>query len=116
LILHEVFPAHKAGSLGEYLDILHHSIETMRRDSNHDSNEFFSKVINYWLDNDRDKSWTKLADAVELCDCGNVANSIRDKYVRSPAAEHRSEESGKLVGHEIIQLLLEVLHIPQRFI
>ena len=88
-IIHKEFPEHKAGLLGENLGIPHDNVETLKHDSGNDSNKFFSKVITYWLHSDREKSWRKLADAVELCNYEDVADKIREKYVKLATAEHR---------------------------
>jgi len=89
------FPEHKAGLLGENLRISYGIIKTLRHDSNNDSNQFFSEVINHWLHNDRSKSWGKLADAIEQCDYADVADDIRDIYVKSITVEHQPHGSGK---------------------
>ena len=36
-------------------------------------------VLNYWLETDPEKSWSKLAEAVEDCGYGVQAEKIRQK-------------------------------------
>ena len=96
-MLHGEFPECKAGLLGEYFDIPSAIIETLKHDSNGDSIKFFSDVINHWLRNDPEKSWSKLADAIHVCDYKLLADRIRKKYVMSTPAEHSQQLTGKLV-------------------
>ena len=86
MALHGEFPEHKAGLLGEMLGIPHATIETLKHDSNN-SIEFFSDVVNYWLQNDPDKSWSKLADVLKVCDYKVMADHIGKNYVTSTTAE-----------------------------
>ena len=83
IMLHKEFPESDAGLLGEYLGIPNGIITTLKKDSYGDSNTFFSKVINYWLNTDFEKSWEKLANAVQLCNYGNVAEKLRKKFSKS---------------------------------
>ena len=94
-MLHGEFPEHNARSLGELLDIPNAIIENLKHDSNSDSIRFFSDVIIYWLKNDPEKSWSKLADAIQGCNHTVLAVDIRKKYVTSTTAEHSQELTGK---------------------
>ena len=42
-------------------------------------------MINYWLENDKDKSWLKLAGAVQTCGDAILADTIRSKYGTLPS-------------------------------
>jgi len=37
-------------------------------------------VLNYWLESDIEKSWSTLAEVVELCSCGVLVEKIRQKF------------------------------------
>ena len=53
-------------------------------------------MINYWLESDKDKSWTKLAGAVQTCGHAHavLADTIRCKY-GAPQPTPSTTYSGK---------------------
>ena len=89
------FPKCEAKFLGENLGIPDYIIKTLERDAKGDSSSFFSEVINYWLNNDPEQSWEKLADAVQMCEYGIIAIEIRKKFIKSTPAEIGQTQCGK---------------------
>ena len=63
--------------LGKYLGIPPPVIERLTHDSGSDSERLLSEVIDHWLRNDKDQSWSKLADALQYCNYGVLAENIR---------------------------------------
>ena len=72
----EDFPASKAKSLGEYLDIKQGRISTLKTNSGDDPDTLLSNIITEWLNNDSEKSWQKLAKALRLCDHSLMADKL----------------------------------------
>ena len=73
------FPASDAKSLGTYLDVPRAKIKVFRHDNTGDAEGMLIDVLDYWLDTDPEKSWSKLADAVEDCGYEVLAEKIRQK-------------------------------------
>ena len=73
------FPANKAKELGTYLDVSHAKIQEFRENNMVNAKGLLIDVLNYWLDTDPEKSWSKLAEAVGDCGCGVLAEKIRQK-------------------------------------
>ena len=65
-VLHEDFPANKATELGSYLGLSPARLEEFNHDNPGDSRKMLQDIINYWLETASEKSWTKLAEAIEL--------------------------------------------------
>ena len=63
--------------LGKFLGISAAVIERLAHDSGSNSERLLSVVIDYWLRNDIDQSWSKLADALQLCNYRVLAENIR---------------------------------------
>ena len=60
----EDFPADRAGELGTYLGIKPGRISTLKSNNLGNADEFLSAIISDWLNDDSEKSWKKLADAL----------------------------------------------------
>ena len=73
------FPARKAKELGTYLEVPDANIQDFRENNIVDVNGMLIDVLNYWLKTDPEKSWIKLAEAVEDCGYGVLAENIRQK-------------------------------------
>ena len=73
------FPASEAKELGTYLDVPHAKIQEFRENNMGNAKEMLIDVLNYWLETDPEKSWSKLAEAVEDCSYGVLAEKIRQK-------------------------------------
>jgi len=73
------FPDSSAGTLGLFLSVPPAKLKDFKRENKGDVEGEMKAVLNYWLDTDGNKSWTKLADAVELCDHKLLADKIRRK-------------------------------------
>ena len=76
------FPASDAKSLGTYLDVPHAKIKLFRHDNTGDAEGMLIDVLDYWLETDPEKSWSKLAEAVEDCGYGVLAEKIRSVSLR----------------------------------
>ena len=77
--LHE-FPASEANELGVYLDLPLPRLKEFSDNNSKDCKKVMQDVINYWLENSKNKSWMKLAGAVEACGHAGLADTIRSKY------------------------------------
>ena len=71
------FPSSKAKELCTYLNISQVRLQDFRHNNMGNVKEMMIDVLNYWLETDPRKSWTKLAEAVENCGYGVLANKIR---------------------------------------
>jgi len=78
--LSEEFPASNAENLGLYLNLPHARIQKFSHDNPRNCRKMMQDVLCYWLENDKDKSWLKLADAVQDCGYQVLAVKIRSKY------------------------------------
>ena len=67
----------RAGELGENLGIETGIMSGLRLESGVDPNRLLSLVITYWLDNDIEQSWQKLANALELSNQKKIADDLR---------------------------------------
>ena len=72
----EEFPASKAKELGTYLDIPHAKIQEFRENNMGNAKGMLIDVLNYWLEMDPEKSWRKLAEAVEYSGCKVLMEKI----------------------------------------
>ena len=73
------FPASDAKNLGTYLDVPRAKIKVFRHDNTRDAEGMLIDVLDYWLETDPEKSWSKLAEAVEDCGYRVLAEKIRQK-------------------------------------
>ena len=71
------FPSSKAKELGTYLNISHVILQDFSHNNMGNVKGMMIDVLNYWLETDPRKSWTKLAEAVEDCGYGVLADKIR---------------------------------------
>ena len=71
------FPSSKAMQLGTYLNISYVRLQDFSHNNMGNVEGMMIDVLNYWLETDPRKSWTKLADAVEDCGYGVLAGKIR---------------------------------------
>ena len=77
IVLHDQgFPFSKAERLGEYLSIPPNILQELKYDHK-EADRLFSCVIQHWLNNEKNCSWIKLAEALEYCDHKNIAEYIR---------------------------------------
>ena len=74
------FPASEASELGVYLDIPLPRLKEFKDNNSKYCKKVMQDVINYWLENSKDKSWMKLAGAVEACGHAGLADTIRSNY------------------------------------
>ena len=68
-LFRDKFPASDAKKLGTYLDIPCAKLQELKQNNSNNAEGFLLDIINYWLANDTEKFWMKLAEAVE--DCGH---------------------------------------------
>ena len=71
------FPSSKAKELGTYLNISHVRLQDFSHNNMGNVEGMMIDVLNYWLETDPRKSWTKLAEAVTDCGYGVLADKIR---------------------------------------
>ena len=76
------FPANEAKELGTYLEVPHANIQEFRQNNMSDAKGMLIDVLDYWLETDPKKSWSKLAEAVEDCGYGVLAKKIRQKSLQ----------------------------------
>ena len=70
------FPADKAGELGTFLGINPGRIFTLESNNIGNADEMLSAILSEWLNNDDEKSWEKLADALRRLDHSLMADKI----------------------------------------
>ena len=63
--------------LGTYLNIPSGKLDEFRHNNMGNVKGMLIDVLNYWLETDPRKSWSKLAQAVEDCDHRVLAEKIR---------------------------------------
>ena len=73
------FPASKAKELGTYLEVPCASIQEFGQNNMSNAKGMLIDVLNYWLERDLEKSWSKLAEAVEDCGYVVLAEKMRQK-------------------------------------
>ena len=73
------FPASEAKELGTYLDVPRATIQEFRQNNMGDAKGMLIDILDYWLERVPEKSWSKLAEAVEDCGYGVLAEKIRQK-------------------------------------
>ena len=71
------FPPSKAKKLGTLLSIPSGKLDEFSHNNMGDVKGMLIDVLNYWLETDPRKSWSKLAEAVEDCDHGVLAEKLR---------------------------------------
>ena len=78
-LFHAEFPASEAKELGTYLDIPHANIQEFRQNNVGNVKGMLIDVLDYCLETDAEKSWSKLAEAVKDSGYGVLAGKIRQK-------------------------------------
>ena len=78
-LFHGEFPGSDAKELGTYLGVPRASIQEFKENNMGNAKGMLIDVLNYWLETDSEKSWSKLAEAVEDCGYGVLAEKIREK-------------------------------------
>ena len=76
-LFHHNFPASEAKILGTYLEIPYTRLQELQQNNSCDAEGFLLDTINYWLENDKEKSWTKLAEVLEDCGYKLLAEKAR---------------------------------------
>ena len=76
-LLGDEFPFCKAKELGTYLNISRVRLQDFSHNNMGNAEGMMIDVLNYWLETDPRKCWTKLAGAVEDCGYGVLADKIR---------------------------------------
>jgi len=78
-MIHKEFASSEAKKLGTYLNISYPKLKEFRHNNLGDSEGMLFDVLNFWLDTDPKKSWKKLAEALEECGYGVVAEKIKNQ-------------------------------------
>ena len=104
IVLHnQGFPYSKAESLGENLGILPNILQELKHDHK-EADRLFSGVIQHWLDNGKNCSWIKLAEALEYCSHKNIGEYIRKeialKIYSSISDEDKRATEGNFLHHK----------------
>ncbi len=81
-LFREEFPSSKASELGTYLEVPQVRLQEFSHDHVRDCNREMLAVLNYWLENSTDRSWKKLAEAVEYCGCKVLSEKILRRYTK----------------------------------
>ena len=76
----EDFPADRAEELGIFLGLKKGRISTLRTNNNGNADKLLTTIIEEWLQNDKKKSWDRLANAVKRCGYSLLANKILKQY------------------------------------
>ena len=79
-LLHGEFPSTKAYDLGYYLDIPQSKLQEFNLINMSDMEAMVVSIINFWLDMDTEKSWARLATAMEDCGLGNLASKVKMQF------------------------------------
>ena len=67
--------------LGVQLDIKPSDLRQIKNDCNGDAAQCKTEVLDFWLRNDQNPTWSKLAQAVEdMGGYGNVVQTLRANY------------------------------------
>ena len=72
----EDFPADKADELGIYLGINFGRISALKSSNLGNPDQILSAIISEWLNNDGEKSWKKLADALRNINHSSMADKL----------------------------------------
>ena len=72
------FRMSKYEELGLYLNVELNIIDGIEKDCQSVLSRL-SHVLQHWLNNDPEASWSKLANALQSCNCRNLANIIRNR-------------------------------------
>ena len=79
-LFHGDFRDSAAEELGTYLDIPNTIIQEFREYNKGNPKGLLIDVLDYWIETDPENSWSKLAEAVEDCGYGVLAEKIRQKF------------------------------------
>lgn len=86
------FSAADASKLGDGLGVPNSKIREFRSENPFDTEDMLMAIINYWLNNDFEKSWDKLANALKRrCNNAVLAGKIQGEL---PATEEPRKEAG----------------------
>ena len=77
-LFHGVVPYSEAANLGVFLEIEQAIVRDLT--VNKDPRGMMTAVLSHWLDYGKDRSWRKLAEAVEYIDYKVIAEKIRSEY------------------------------------
>ena len=77
-LFHGVVPYSEAANLGVFLEIEHAIVKDLT--INKDPRGMMIEVISHWLQYGKDRSWRKLAEAVEYINCKIIAEKIRSDH------------------------------------
>ena len=80
ILMDEDFPVGIAEELGTFLGIKKGRIDALRKDNDGNADQLLTAIIEEWLQNDKEKSWEKLADAVRSCHHPLLADKILKQY------------------------------------
>ena len=76
------FPCSEARRLGTFLDLSYSKLQDLSHNNMGNVEGLMMDVLIYWLETDPEKSWTKLAEAVEDCGYRILAEEIRQKSLQ----------------------------------
>ena len=79
ILKEEDFPADKAEELGIYLGIKPGRNSTLKRNNLGNADEMLSAILSEWLNDDGEKSWKKLADALRYLGHSSMADKLMEK-------------------------------------
>ena len=87
------FPCSEARRLGTFLDLPYSKLQYLSHNNTGNTEALMTDVLGYWVETDPEKSWSKLAEAVEDCGYGILAEKIRQ---RSSLEEEKEELAEKM--------------------
>ena len=76
-VFRDNIPCSEARRLGTFLDLSYSKLQDLSHNNTGNVEGLMMDVLNYWLETDPEKSWSKLAEAVEDCGYGVLAEKIR---------------------------------------
>ena len=80
ILVDEDFSANKAKELGIFLGMKKGRIDVLGINNSGNADQLLTAIIEEWLQNDKKKSWGKLADAVRRCHYPLLADKILKQY------------------------------------
>ena len=78
-LFQDSLPCFEAMKLGTFLDLSYTKLQDLSHNNTGNVEGLMIDVLNYWLETDPEKSWSKLAEAVGNCGYGVLAEKIRQK-------------------------------------
>ena len=79
-LIKEHFPAGKARQLGVFLDVPQERLDTFAVNNPNNADGVLMDVITYWIDNDGEASWDRLATALEKCGHAVIAKKVFSQF------------------------------------